>query len=196
VVREVIEVDVSMDVLEQRSKDIAGQLRALGRKIANGDDSTLVVWVIAGQLACAHRPLRYHPRYGGSGRNLAADASPLVFEWADRIRAVGIRSILCLMHDKELGYYACLDLAASDLMAFYREAGFGVCRVPWEDPAHSKTDVAAIRRKLVQVRVQAFEAFDQLAKPVLLHCSAGEDRSSPVAAYIHYRRTGISDVST
>jgi hypothetical protein len=31
-------------------------------------------------------------------------------------------------------------------------------------------------------------AFDPLPKPVLLHYSAGIDRSSPVAAHIHSRR--------
>ena len=33
-------------------------------------------------------------------------------------------------------------------------------------------------------RHEALQAFDNLPKPVLLHCSAGIDRSSPVAAFI------------
>ena len=36
----------------------------------------------------------------------------------------------------------------------------------------------------------ALTAFDSLPKPVPLHCSAGQDRSAPAAAYIFAMRRG------
>lgn len=100
------------------------------------------------------------------------------------MRDAGVKSILSLMHDKDLDYYAALDLGASDLLAFYSAEGFAVQRVPWEDPAHSHSTEAAIRKSLLRVREAALQAFLRLQKPVVLQCSAGRDRSAPVAAFI------------
>ncbi len=159
----------------------------MGRRIEAEDDSELLFWVLPGQLACSHRPLRYNRYYGGSLRNLDPEAAPLVIEWAARIRSEGIKSIICLMNPKEVGFYGGLDLGANDLIEFYRAQGFDVCWLPWEDPAHSKADKAVKRRSLAENREKAIAAFRDLPKPVLLHCSAGEDRSAPVAAYIEAR---------
>jgi hypothetical protein len=67
---------------------------------------------------------------------------------------------------------------------FLAREGFEIRHIPWEDPLHSKTTAAAKRAKLEQIREQALSAYDTLSKPVLLQCSAGIDRSAPVAAYI------------
>ncbi len=75
-----------------------------------------------------------------------------------------------------------------NLVAFLQHEGFRLCSLPWEDPAHSKTDPSAKRAKLEQIRRDALEAYDRLPKPVLLQCSAGIDRSAPVAAYVWQKR--------
>jgi protein-tyrosine phosphatase len=107
------------------------------------------------------------------------------------MRRAGIRGIISLMHPKELRHYAHLTLNAPDLIAFYRESGFEVKHIPWEDPAHrSCAERNSFGEELARVRVEALEAFDSLPGPVLLHCSAGIDRSSPVAAYIYSLRSG------
>ena len=49
----------------QLERSIRAQLRALGESLQAGDDSNLVVWVLEGALACAQRPLRRHPVFGG-----------------------------------------------------------------------------------------------------------------------------------
>lgn len=173
--------------IERRAKEIAQQMKALGRKIEAGDESDLLIWILPGVLACSHRPLRHHPLYGGSGRNLAKDATPLLHEWVRRMHQFGIRSILCLMHDKELSYYSALELGARDLLHFYQNHGFETRRIPWEDPAHSKTGLASIRKTMHIVQLQCLREFRSMKKPVVLHCSAGRDRSAPVAAYIQMR---------
>jgi protein tyrosine/serine phosphatase len=104
------------------------------------------------------------------------------------MRESGIKSIISLMHDKELAYYSSLDLRAPDLIGFYASQGFEVRRITWEDPAHSKASRILIQKKLLEVRTLVLEAFDALPKPALLHCSAGIDRSSPVAAFLAVHR--------
>ena len=169
--------------------DLKRKFKALGRRIGEGDESELLLWVIPSLLACCHRPLRHNPLYGGSARHLDSAATPLVHNWAHRVRADGIRSIICLMSEEELVFYKRLDLQAESLLEFYRAQGFAVASIPWKDPAHIRSDPEALRKKERQVSVEALRSFDVLAKPVLLHCSAGIDRSSPVAAYIRSQRS-------
>ena len=163
-------------------------MKALRRKLEAGDESELLVWVIRGTLACAHRPLRHHPRYGGSGLPIPGEAKPLILDWVEQIRMERIASIISFMHDRDLRCYQEIDLGGLNLTAFLDHEGFNVCPIPWEDPAHSRSDPTVKRAKFEQVREAALEAYDRLSKPVLLQCSAGIDRSAPVAAYIWKRR--------
>lgn len=172
--------------IDQRTASIRRDLAALRRKLQDGDESELIVWIIPGQLACSQRPLRYHKRFGGSARTLTPDAAPYVAEWADMIQVCGIQSIICLMSDTEIEFYKDLDLGTDNLIAFY-QTRFHVRHLPWEDPQHSKSSRDTIEAKLLTIREVALAAFNELPKPVLLHCSAGVDRSAPVAAYIASR---------
>src|SRR5260370_22350810 len=164
-------------------------MSALGRRLETGNNSQLLHWVIPRMLACAHRPLRHHPLYGGSGNNLGSTAATLVFEWAKDVQEAGIKSIISLMHDRDLHCYSALDLGASNLLEFYEKQGFKVFRVPWVDPVvdlhHKKTTLREKMKTLLRVRQEALIAYEELEKPVLVQCSAGIDRSSPVAAFIY-----------
>lgn len=177
------------DEIETKRSEIVLRMKALRRRLEAGDDSELLAWVIPAALACAHRPLRHHPRYGGSGLPIPAEAQPLILDWVEQIRMEGIASIISLMHDRDLRCYRHINLGGLNLPAFLERAGFTVRSLPWEDPAHSRTDPAMKQAKLEQIREDALQAYDRLPKPVLLQCSAGIDRSAPVAAYIWKRRT-------
>jgi hypothetical protein len=124
--------------VEVKTASLKAALAKLGQRLDDGDESEFVVWVIPGVLACAHRPLRHHKVFGKEkkGRNLPPEATPYVLEWVRRIRQCGIRSIICLMHSKELQHYARLDLAAPNLLGLYQRAGFKVRHIEWDDPAH------------------------------------------------------------
>jgi len=175
--------------IHSKANELRHALADLGKRLKAGDDSELLVWVIPEALACAHRPLRYHPQFGGSGRDLPPEATSEVIRWAQRINNLGIRAIISLMHPKELQHYAHLNLGAENLIEFYRKSGFEVRHIPWEDPAHRPvSEQFSFQEELARIREEALHAFDELPKPVLLHCSAGIDRSSPVAAYIWSKR--------
>jgi hypothetical protein len=177
----------SDDEIDQQTRVIKAKMASLGRRLDDGDLSDWVVWVIPGALGCVHSPLRHHPVFGREkrGRHLPVEASGEVLEWIGRLKQLGITSIISLMHPNELKHYARLNLGAKDLLEAYRRAGFEVRHVPWDDPAHRTglTD-ATFKEELERVRSDALKHFDQLPKPVVLHCSAGIDRSSPVAGFI------------
>ena len=181
--------------IKGKTADLQGALFDLGKRLDNGEESQLLVWVIPGALACAHRPLRHHPEFGRGhrGRNLPAEAASAVLAWVRCVRHLGIRSVICLMHPQEFKHYARLDLGVKDLLDLYRTEGLVVRHIPWEDPAHrSAVERSSYQEELARVRVETLDAFDALPKPILLHCSAGMDRSSPVAAYIWHERVGNS----
>ena len=155
---------------------IRRDLMRLRQQIKQGNDSELVIWVIPNRLACSQRPLRDDPRFGG--RNpLPAEAKPIVVKWVDRIKGLGIRSIICLLEDDQLDRYYSrggLNLHPSGLLGYYRQRSFRVRHLPMTDyqqPAKTLMD---------KVR----EEFDALPKPVLIHCSAAIDRTTPVVAFI------------
>lgn len=49
-----------------------------------------------------------------------------------------------------------------------------------------QAQMASFKSELQRIQKEALTAFDVLPKPILLHCSAGIDRSAPVAAFIRY----------
>lgn len=177
--------------LNTKRDEIAGRMVALGRRLEVGDESELIHWVLQGSLACAHRPLRHHLHFGGSRLPIPATATSLVRDWAARIRRAGIASIISLMHDRDLQCYEQLEIEGGDLLAFYEAQGFIVARIPWEDPHHKRTDEKVKQKMLEQCRTAALREFDRIPKPVLLQCSAGIDRSAPVAAYIWQNRSAV-----
>jgi len=117
--------------------------------------------------------LRHHPRYGGSGQPIPGSVKSLIVDWVEQIRMEGIVSIVSFMHDRDLRSYREIDFLGLDLLGFLESEGFRVGRLPWEDPAHSKTESAKKLAKLQHVRKEALAAYDRLPTPVLLMCSAG-----------------------
>jgi hypothetical protein len=151
-----------------------------------GDYSTVMTWVIPGKLACAARPLRYHHIYRGSGKTLPAEARPELDRWIECVRSEGVVSLICFVSEKELAHYSQLLPVGANLVDYYRSVGFQVHHLPWSDPAHS--GYGSFQREVEEKRPVLLEAYDQLPKPVLVHCSAAIDRSPPVVAYVVFKR--------
>jgi hypothetical protein len=175
-------------IIEDKTDKVRKAVAELKARQKNAGSSEVFCWVIPEKLACGQRPLRHHPLYGGSGQNLSPEAAPEVKKWAQLVHYGGIRSIVSLMHARDLKYYERLDLGAPNLIDFYRSIGFEVAHIPWDDPHHSKTTDDQIRKKLMVIRCDALAAYDRLPKPVMVQCSAGIDRTAPVAAYIWAQR--------
>jgi len=159
---------------------IRSELQRIRLQISNGDESEIVVWVIPSKLACSQRPLRDHPQFGGRSP-LPPEARSLVIDWVERIKQIGICSIICLLGDRQLARYYVrggLGLHEHGLLGYYKSQGFQVCHFPMRD--YQRPQESSMQKVL--------RAFDELPKPVVLHCSAAIDRTTPVAAFIVQHR--------
>lgn len=119
----------------------------------------MIEYVIPGRLARSARP-GYLPGGGKLVDRAIVDA------WIVDVRAQGVRSIICLLADEHLKLY--VDLG-TDLPSYYRRQGFTVAHVPAPDYRRPPLDAKALER--------IAQAYETLPKPVLVHCSAGIDRT-------------------
>ena len=131
-------------------------------------------WVIPQVLARGSRP-----GYLGDRAHLVTRAE--VDAWIAEANALGIKSILCLLADDQLPLYGGLPV---DLISYYREAGFSVEHVPARD--HQRPPLSQDHLHKI------WAAFQALPKPVLVHCSAGIDRTGQAVDYIQGRLSGES----
>jgi len=171
-----------MEEVRRIEGHIRKELQRIRDQIRAGNESEIVVWIIPNKLACSQRPLRDDPRFGGRAP-LPPEAKPLVIKWVKQIKEMGIRSIICLLEEQQLDRYYVrggLDLHPCGLLGYYKSQGFEIRHFPMTD--YQRPEESYMQKVL--------EAFKELPKPVLLHCSAAIDRTPPVAAFIacHYKK--------
>lgn len=125
-------------------------------------------WVIPRALARSGRP-------GYSGERGRLVSSEEVDEWLTKVRACGIKSIMCLLAEDQLPLYNRLP---AGLISYYQNAGFAVVHIPVQD--HRQPPLTKEQLEKVWETYQAFP------KPVLVHCSAGIDRTGRAVEHIQH----------
>ena len=124
-------------------------------------------WVIEGLIATSPRP-----GYT-SGPETRVDA-PTVDAWLHDVTTFGIRTVMCLLAEDQLWLYK--HSLPEGLLGRYEAAGLKVAHVPTLDQlTHPFTPEQYDR---------AWELFQEMPKPVLVHCSAGYDRTGRIVNHI------------
>jgi len=117
----------------------------------------MITEVIPGKLYRSARP-------GYDGGRATPVGNGQIQMWLEAAQSAGVASIICLLSDEHLRLYP-----DGSLVDIYRTAGFEVRHVPVTD------------QKRPPLRSQELEhvltAYRELPKPVLVHCSAGIDRT-------------------
>jgi protein-tyrosine phosphatase len=109
------------------------------------------------------------PGYSGGGK--IPVGTDEVKRWIESAQSHGIVSIVCLLADEHLCLYP-----DGDLLGLYRAAGFEVRHIPATD--HRKPPLTGDQLAAV------LQAYRELPKPALIHCSAGIDRTGAAVAHI------------
>ena len=131
-------------------------------------------WVVEGLLATSPRP-GYRP---GPEMSVHVDD---VQRWVEETKAFGIASIICLIGKDQLPLY---DRALPrGLIRHYQDAGFEVAHVPTFDGLTTPYTPEQYE--------QAWQEFQRLPKPVLVHCSAGMDRTFRIVNHILAQLPGV-----
>lgn len=113
-------------------------------------------WVIDGILAKSSRP-------GHRSENVSIDT---VESWIEKVKNMGINSIICFLAERQLDFYSGIPYG---LLEHYRKSGFEVLHLPERDYLEPPLSEETLKK--------AVSGFEELEKPVLIHCSAGIDRT-------------------
>lgn len=152
-IRQDLQFDDSSDVVS--AKDILKHTKLQEKEIKVKKEKNF--WVEKGYLARSPRP--GYPNQSVKEFELLAT----IKMW----KQSGIVSIISLLSTNEIQqYYEDID---QDLIGYYKDNGFNVVHISVDDfkkPALSKEDITKV-----------LDAFDNLEKPILVHCGAGQDRT-------------------
>src|SRR6267143_571480 len=125
-------------------------------------------WVIERTLVRDRRP-GYTGERGKSVPRSAVDI------WLAEVKVFGIRSIICLLGPDQLQLY---DQLPTDLVSYYRQAGFEVEHILILDHQHPVMSEEYLGKLLA--------ACVMVAKPVVVHCSASIDRTGMAVENIRH----------
>ena len=128
----------------------------------------VIRWAIPGVLARSCRP------------GYPAVRVPLseVEAWLVAVLAKGISSVLCLLSNGEIELY--YRRHRIDLLGLYRDAGLKVAHLPSDDDGAAR--LTADEHKRIT------DGFESLPQPVLVHCSAGIERTGRAVRVLTQRK--------
>ncbi|MHB8088740.1 MAG: protein-tyrosine phosphatase family protein [Anaerolineaceae bacterium] len=104
-------------------------------------------------------------------------AQQAVKSWFEDAKDIGSQTIICLLTNEQLNIYNHLS---EGLLETYENEGFQVVHQPITDPADDPRGWEKLANKLSAI----YQDYLAAHKPVLIHCSAGIDRSPKAAQFI------------